>query len=194
MDATLNFHRKKKCSYFGPHSTEILAMSMFVKFTNFTVDDGTRIELWHDLWCGGQPLREGFLELFRIARNTEALVADHLLISRETHHWDIHFVKTVQDWELESVVTFMELLYSCSVRQNGVNNFCWTPPSRKAFKVKSNYTLSHPSTQFNFLWNSVWKPKVQTKVDSFLWTAALGKILTIDNLGKWQVLEIFVKA
>lgn len=33
-----------------------------------------------------------------------------------------------------------------------------------------------------FPWKSVWKPKVPNKVSFFLWTAALGKKFTIDNL------------
>ena len=35
---------------------------------------------------------------------------------------------------------------------------------------------------------SVWKSKVPTKVAFILWTAALGKILNIDNLRKWRVI------
>ena len=32
------------------------------------------------------------------------------------------------------------------------------------------------------LWNTIWKPKVPIKVSFFLWSAALGRILTVDNL------------
>ena len=36
----------------------------------------------------------------------------------------------------------------------------------------------------------LWNPKVPTKVSSFLWTAALGRILTNDNLLKRQIVVI----
>ena len=40
----------------------------FSQFIKFEVGDDTRTKLWLDTWCGGEPLRESFHELFRIAR------------------------------------------------------------------------------------------------------------------------------
>ena len=40
---------------------------------------------WHDNWCGNQPLKEVFLELFRIACNKEAWVKDHMQLSNGTY-------------------------------------------------------------------------------------------------------------
>jgi hypothetical protein len=78
---------------------------------------------------------------------------------------------------------FMELLYSCPMRWGGMDTFFWTPSSRKELEVKSLYTLLNPtSIRPNFLWKSLWKPKVLPRVAFFLWTAVLGKILTIYNL------------
>ena len=37
---------------------------------------------------------------------------------------------------------------------------------------------------FEFPWKSIWKPRVPTRVAFFLWTATLGRILTVDNLRK----------
>jgi hypothetical protein len=54
----------------------------------------------------------------------------------------------------------------------------------KTFTVKSCYSyLSTPSHR-SFPWKCVWKSKVPPRVAFFSWTAALGKILTIDNLCK----------
>jgi hypothetical protein len=33
---------------------------------------------WHDIWCGDHPLKDSFLEIFCIARDKDALVADHM--------------------------------------------------------------------------------------------------------------------
>ena len=87
----------------------------FVNHISFVVGDGTRIKFWHDSWCGDQPLWVQFPELFRIARVPEAAVADHIRSIDSTRHWDIAFCRLVQDWELEVVASFMELLYSCSI-------------------------------------------------------------------------------
>ena len=37
---------------------------------------------------------------------------------------------------------------------------------------------------YSFPWKSIWKVKVPVKVSFFVWTAALGRILTVDNLRK----------
>ena len=47
-----------------------------------------------------------------------------------------------------------------------------------------------PLTQSYFPWRSLQKPKVPTKVAFFLWTAALGKILTIDSFRRRWVFVI----
>ena len=36
-------------------------------------------------------------------------------------NWNVNFVRPVQDWELESVVTFVDLIYSGLARGNGVD-------------------------------------------------------------------------
>jgi len=62
----------------------------------------------------------------------------------------------------------MDTIYSCKVRRGGVDKLYWNPSRRKKFEVKTYYKM----------------PKVPTKVAFFLWTAALGRILTVDNLRK----------
>ena len=46
--------------------------------------------------------------------------------------------------------------------------------------------LSQYSEQ-SFSWKSIWKQKIPSRVAFFVWTAALGKCLTIDNLRKRKV-------
>ena len=50
------------------------------------------------------------------------------------------------------------------------------------FAVNYHLLVGH-SKQF-FPWKSIWKQKILSKVAFFVWTAALGKCLTIDNLRK----------
>jgi hypothetical protein len=44
------------------------------------VKDGSKIKFWHDLWCGDQPLKATFSELFSIAQCKEAWVAYHMQV------------------------------------------------------------------------------------------------------------------
>ena len=50
----------------------------FSRHLAFEVGDGSRVKFWLDSWCGDQPLRDRFPELFRLARMPDASVADHL--------------------------------------------------------------------------------------------------------------------
>lgn len=50
----------------------------FKRFISFDVGDGSRVNFWHDIWCGDQTLKEVFPTLFATACNPEAMVADLL--------------------------------------------------------------------------------------------------------------------
>ena len=36
-------------------------MGRFLQYTHFNAGTGSQIQLWHDYWCGDQPLQVGFL-------------------------------------------------------------------------------------------------------------------------------------
>ena len=56
--------------------------------------------------------------------------------------------------------------------------------------VKDYYILLVGSNDYCLLWKSIWKQKIPSRVAFFVWIAALGKCLTIDNLRKKEVLDI----
>ena len=57
----------------------------------------------------------------------------------------------------------------------------------KGFMVKDYYSLLVGSNDCCFSWKSIWKQKVPSQVAFFVWIAAFGKCLTIDNLQKRKV-------
>ena len=71
-----------------------------------------------------------------------------------------------------------------------MDHICWIPSKRKLFEVCSFFgVFSLSSDRYevgcsSFLWKGIWKVKVPLKVSFFVWTASLGKILTLDNLRK----------
>jgi hypothetical protein len=55
--------------------------------------------------------------------------------------WNILFTRPVQDWEVEVMSRFFELLHSIKVRYEGEDKICWIPSRRKSFEVKSYYKI-----------------------------------------------------
>ena len=79
-------------------------------------------------------------------------------------------------------LSFMELLYSCHLNRGGLDLLKWSLTHSNKFEVKSFYKALLQPIHSSFPWRSVWKFKVPTRVAFSTWTAALGKILTIDNI------------
>ena len=53
--------------------------------------------------------------------------------------------------------------------------------------VRDYYNLLVGSNDYCFPWKSIWKQKIPSQVAFFVWTVALGKCLTIDNLRRRKV-------
>ena len=64
----------------------------FSQFLEFKIGDGSGIHFWSDIWCGVVPLKVSFPELFRITRDKEAYVANHLRVRNDVVHWEMDFI------------------------------------------------------------------------------------------------------
>ena len=78
----------------------------FERFIAFKVGNGARTKFWVDTWCGDTPLNIQFPKLYRIARDKEANVADHMEQYHGTFLWQVNFFRVAHDWELESFSNF----------------------------------------------------------------------------------------
>lgn len=107
----------------------------FSQFLQFDVCDGTRVKFWHDIWCGDCPLKVVFPELFSVSCVKDFLVAKVLHLSNGVPHWDVRLSRPVQDWELESLLTLMDLIYSKVVRGEGMHRLCRRPTKSRIFEV-----------------------------------------------------------
>jgi hypothetical protein len=74
-------------------------------------------------------------------------------------HWNVIFTRPVQDWEVEVVLSFFEMLYSFKVRQGDVDRIGWSPSKRSKFEVKSFYQVLTSPNGSPFPWKSIWRVK-----------------------------------
>ena len=95
----------------------------FSPFLSFKVGNGERMRFWHDVWCGDLPLKVVYPGLFSIAGERDASVAALMAFRNGALHWEMSFSRNVQDWEMDSMNPFMELIYSAAVDGNGVDSF-----------------------------------------------------------------------
>ena len=90
-------------------------------------------------------------------------------------------------WDLEAMFDFMETIYGSPIRGLGEDKICWIPSKDKGFLVSDYYRILAGTTSYGFPWKSIWKQKIPSRIAFFVWTAVLGKCLTIDNLRKRKV-------
>jgi hypothetical protein len=72
-----------------------------------------------------------------------------------TLHWDVSISRGVQDWELELLTSFMDLIYSKNLRGIREDQLCWRRDPKKSFVVKSYYCCLGSSLNWSFPWKSL---------------------------------------
>ena len=98
----------------------------FSKNLQFEVGNGTRMKFCMMYGVVIVHSRR-FLELFGFSSVKDSSIADVLRLSNGVSHWDVRLSRLAQDWELESLISFMDLIYSKSVKGEGMDRICWKP-------------------------------------------------------------------
>ncbi|KAG7990850.1 hypothetical protein I3843_02G045100 [Carya illinoinensis] len=161
---------------------------MFANNTKLLVGEGTRISFWRDIWCGEEALKDTFPCVYLVACDQEASVADLLVRSGDQVHWNITFCRAAHDWEVNSFTDLFNRVYS--MKPNGLHEdkLWWKHTGKGIFSVCSYYKALTATPNVSFPWKRLWRNKAPHKTLFFVWTAALGKILTTDNLRKRRVI------
>jgi hypothetical protein len=88
------------------------------------------------------------------------------------------------------LASFYTFLYSHKMSREGEDKIWWVPSNKGNFDVRSLYNILASKEAIPFPWKSVWHTKAPSRVAFFTWTIVLGKILTIDNLRKMNLIVI----
>lgn len=89
------------------------------------VGDGTKINFWHDLWCGDTTLKVAFPSLFGIAYVKDAAVVDNLEFLGGSNQWNVSFTR-----EVNVFASFFQALHSVKCEEV-VKTRCGGSPPKK---------------------------------------------------------------
>jgi hypothetical protein len=162
----------------------------FSGLSRLEVRDGARTKFWHDLWCRDRVLKESFPVLFSIARMKDASIADNMEVLGGSIQWNVSFVREAHDWEVSVFASFFHVLHLATVSRDLADRLRWVPSKKGVFKVKSYFSSLVGCEGSHFPWKSVWRTQAPSRAAFFAWSAALGKILTADNLKKRKIIIV----
>ena len=96
--------------------------------------------------------------------------------------WSPTFLGSLNDWEIEEMVRFLQTLHDQNFRPTGEDMLLLKEVKAKSFSVKVMYKGYDISLAFDFPYRLIWNPVIPPKIGIFTWEAAWGKMLTLDNL------------
>ena len=160
----------------------MLGWDHFSTYLRYTVGMGDRVCLWHDRWCGDMVFKEVFPTLFACATHKDAFLSEVMVRRYGRVIWNVTFGRNFNDWEMDTVATFLKMLESKSPVREVADGSWWRLRRNGRFNIRSWYDALRAATPVAFPWRIIWRTKAARRVQFFVWTAAWNKILTCDNL------------
>ena len=110
-------------------------------------------------------LSNAFPNLFNMAAHKEVLVADVWDFSRAEGGWSLVFVKDFNDWEMEEVERFLQILYRRKIMPHQEDQLLLKGAKEAVFStrlmykkmVQSPHPVAFPSCS---IWNPIVPPKI----------------------------------
>ena len=99
------------------------------------------MSFWLDSWCEECVLKGLFPALYNIAQDKQAKVSDYLTWHNDEMVWSVNLVRSLQDWEVEAFMGFMEFLYKQSMQKEEMDTMRWNHTKSGLFEVRSLYRL-----------------------------------------------------
>uniref|UniRef100_A0A2N9HR23 DNA repair protein RAD50 n=1 Tax=Fagus sylvatica TaxID=28930 RepID=A0A2N9HR23_FAGSY len=89
--------------------------------------------------------------------------------------WNVTFTRNFNDWEMDLVVSFLNLLQSNIPAMEVEDGLWWKLKKTGRFDTRSYYEALRDPPQVDFPWKSIWRSKAPRWVSFFVWTAAWNK-------------------
>ena len=106
----------------------------------FRIGDGSRVRFWTNHWCSSTTLSISFPSLFGIVANKNETVAEVWDQSVGSGYWNLNLVRSVNDWEVDSVVSLLGLL-QCERVLTGWDTVSWKGAGNGIYYVKEVYRV-----------------------------------------------------
>jgi hypothetical protein len=119
---------------------------------------------------------EVFPGLYSLASNKEAFIADNLDSVSGSRQWNISFVRSLNDWEVDNLASLYSLMYSYNLG-GGADKIWWVPNKKGKYEVRSYYITLTSSVSFPIPWKSIWRTKAPPRVASLCGQRCLAKFL-----------------
>ena len=156
----------------------------FAKHLSFVVGNGFRILFWYNKWTRDVPLKILYPQLFMCSANKEACISEVLStpVGDNDKVWSLRFYRKFNDWELAALYSLLHFIQTWIPRGEGCDRLCWGLNGSGKFDIRSFYHKIRNAAPSTFPWKGIWKVEVLKRVAFFLWTAAHGQILILDDL------------
>uniref|UniRef100_A0A2N9FB34 Alpha-N-acetylglucosaminidase tim-barrel domain-containing protein n=2 Tax=Fagus sylvatica TaxID=28930 RepID=A0A2N9FB34_FAGSY len=106
----------------------------------YKVGIGDRVRLWHDQWCGDVTLKEAYPVLYECASNQAATIDEVVVRDNGRMEWNVIFKRNFNDWELNDVVSFLNLIQSHLPFRELADGIRWNLMKSGMFDVRSFYS------------------------------------------------------
>ncbi|KAG5627681.1 hypothetical protein H5410_012899, partial [Solanum commersonii] len=88
---------------------------------SFAVENQWCTPFWEDAWLGHTPVKEQFLDIFRISAQHNAVIAEFY----STQWWNIFYRRNINDWEVERVYLLLQMLSNRTLDCNKADSTRW---------------------------------------------------------------------
>lgn len=88
----------------------MLCKNFFEERLHYVIGKGTRVHFWEDKWCMRYKLRQKILQLYKVLRRKNFMIADMCVRDREDLKWNFDFRRRLTKVEIREATNLLNLL------------------------------------------------------------------------------------